>query len=179
LVNTLSCRAEIFGTCIVIIADNWSMHTAYCDIASVNGACIVVVAVLWSVDTTFLRVATINSTFVFVSANNWCMLTLSGSGVTRVSCATIVVIAINWFLIKTFVKGTEPNLAFIRACCILSCKINWSVLASFYNIARVSCAWVTIITRNCVVVNDSGCSIAIVFGTCVVIINWLVGKDAS
>jgi hypothetical protein len=52
-------------------------------------------------------------------------------------------------------------------------------LASFYDITGVSCARIAVITVDCIMMNDSGCCIAIIFGASVVVIDILVGVDAS
>jgi hypothetical protein len=107
------------------------------------------------------------------------MFALSRSGIAAVSGANIAIIAIDIFGVKSSVDCAEIDLAFVWILSILCNKINWSVLASFYDITSVSCARIVVITADCIVMNDSSCCVAIIFGASVFVINILVGVDAS
>lgn len=52
-------------------------------------------------------------------------------------------------------------------------------MASFNNVAAISCAWVAVIATDCIVMYDSSGLVAVVFSASVVVIDWLVGEDAS
>jgi hypothetical protein len=124
-------------------------------------------------------IARVISTCITVITADWGVRALSRCLVARVSGTCVRVITVYIFSVESFVKGTEPNLAFIGACCILCCKIDWSVLASFYNIARIGVAWVIIITNNCIVMDDSSCGVTVIFGTCIIVINANISIEAS
>jgi hypothetical protein len=171
--------ASISGTCIVVVTNHRSVDTSSCCIASINSACISVVTNMVGVSASSCCIARVISTCIVVITVDWGVRALSRCLIARVSCAVVIVITVNIFGVESFVTGTEPNLAFVDACCVLCCKIDWSILASFYNIARISCAWVGVVTRDCIVMDDSSCSVTVIFGTCIVVINWFEGVDAS
>jgi predicted thioesterase len=131
------------------------------------------------VSTSSYCIARIIGTSIGVITANWGVRALSGGLVASIGCAAVGVVAVHIFSIKTFVKGTEPNLAFVGACCILCCKIDRSILASLYNVASVSSARIAVITRDCIVMDGSSGSITIVLGTCIFVINIDVIVEAS
>jgi hypothetical protein len=178
-VNTLSSRAVILSTCIIVVTNNWSVNTSNRKIASIDGACIIIITILWSIDASFLGITRIYCAFVFINTDDRSVNTLSRCRIASVSSAVVIVIAINCFLVETSVKSAQPNLAFVGTCCILCNKINWSVLASNFSITSIGGAWVIVVTANQIMMNDSRYCVAVVFSACIVVIDWFVCEDAS
>jgi hypothetical protein len=169
----------ISGTCIVIVTNDWSIDASGGWRASINGACISIGANVVGVSASSSCIARVISAWIAVITANFSVLALSRCGVAAIGCAEIAVITVDVFGVKTFVNGAKPNLAFVYACCILCNKINWGVNTSGCWAASIGCAWVVVITRHCIVVNDTGCGVAVVFGACIIVINRFEGKDAS
>jgi hypothetical protein len=174
-----SVYASVCSASVIVVTDDWSVHTSFCNIASVDSASIVVIANVVGVNTSSCVVARVISASVVVIAADWSVTALSRGRIAIVNCASIIVIAVNRFLVKSSVNGAEPDLAFVNACCILCDKINRSILASFYHVAGVSCARIMVIAGDYIVMDDSGCLIAIIFCASIVVINVLVGVLAS
>jgi len=107
------------------------------------------------------------------------MLAFSGCRIASISCAKIVVIAIDFLLIKALVKGAEPYVAFVGACCILRYEIIWSVDTSFDYIASVGGAWIAVVARNRIVNNRSSFVVTVVLSACILVINWFVSENAT
>jgi hypothetical protein len=179
LIRAFSSRAGILGACIVVITYNWSVDTANSKITSINGTCIIIITILCRVNTSVHCITSIGGAFVFISANIWSMLAFSGCRIASISCAKIVVIAIDFLLIKALVKGAEPYVAFVGACCILRYEIKWSVDTSFDYIASVGGAWIAVVARNRIVNNRSSFVVTVVLSACILVINWFVSENAT
>jgi hypothetical protein len=171
--------ASISGTCIVVVTDHWGIDASGGRVASINGASISVVASVVGMLASFNCIARVISTSIAVVTADWSVFALSRSLVARVGGADIGVITVNIFGVETFVKGAEPDGTFVGASCILRCKIDWSVDASFNNIASIGGARVAVITNDSIVVNSSSCGVAVVSGASVLVINCNIGEDAS
>jgi hypothetical protein len=169
----------ISGTCIVIVTNDWSVDASSGWRAGINGACISIGASVVCMLASFDSIARVIGTCIAVVTADRNVSALSRCGVASISCADVGVITVDVFGVKTFVKGAEPNLAFVGVCCILCNKINWSVLASFHNIARIGGARIAVVTNDCIVVNNSGCGVAVVFGACILVVSCNIGEDAS
>jgi len=170
---------NIGGTCAVVVTDHWGVDASGGWVASIFGACISIVADVVNVSASFYCIARVISAWVAVVTADCSVFALSGSFFAGISGADIAVITVNVFSVETFVKGAEPYLAFVGACCILCNKIDWSVDASFNNIASIGGARIVVITRHCIVMDNSGYSVAVVFGASIIVINRFEGEDAS
>jgi hypothetical protein len=174
-----SVYASVCSASIIIVTDDWSVDTSFCNIASINSASIIVITNVVGVNTSSCVVARVISASALVITTDLSVTALSRGRIALINCAAIIVITVDRFLVESSVNSAEPDLAFVNACCVLCNKINRSVLASFYNVARVSCARVVIIAGDNIVMNDSGCLITIIFCASIFVINVLVVVLAS
>jgi hypothetical protein len=174
-----SIYTSVFSASIVIVTDNWSIDASFCNIAGVECASIVIITNVVGVSTSGGFIARIISASVAVITVDRSVLALSTGGVAAISCASVSIIAIDRTCVKTLGSCAQPDLAFVSACCILCNEINWGVLASFYDVASISCARIRVVTIDSIVVNCSSCSIAIVFCASIIVVNVYVSVEAS
>jgi hypothetical protein len=174
-----SIYASVFGASIVIATNHWGKDASFCNIAGIDSARIIVITNVVGVNTSVSVIARIICASIAVVTVNRSMLALSAGGVAAISCASIAIITIDRALIKALGSCAHPDLAFVSACCILCNEINWSVLASFYNVARIGCARIGVGTIDSIVVNYSSCGIAIVLCASIIVVNVDVSVDAS
>jgi hypothetical protein len=155
------------------------VDTSSFDIASINGARFFVITIFSRIDASLFGIASIDSTFVGIQASHTFINASSGFGIARISGTCIFVVTILSAGVNTFVKSAKEDLAFVGIFFVHRCNVYLLVDTSFLSIASICGARIVIIASDCIVMDGSGCNVAVIFGASIVVINLLWLESAT